>query len=286
MRHPLFLLIAAVGIAAIATPPAAPVAQATQEAPADADEIAVMVLGSYHFTASTSDLVSADPGDVRSPARQAELQRVADAIAAFEPTVVAVERVTDAPAYVDPHFVDFSPADYASSQDERVQLGYRLAQTVGIDRVYGIDEQSDADEPDYFPFDDVMAAAEAHGDGAELQDMVAGMQAMVTQEMARLEDLSVGEALYELNTGELSAPDFYYRLLAYDSGETQPGATLNGYWFMRNAKIFAKLMDVTSPGDRVVVLYGAGHKFWLEHLAEQTPGYRLVLPDEYLQNAR
>ena len=285
MRHPATLMILASAIAGCtATPPAVAIVETPQAAPAD--EVTVMVLGSYHFTASESDLVTADPGDVRSPARQAELQRVAEALAAFEPTVVAVERVTDAPAYVDPHFADFSPADYASSQDERVQLGYRLAQTVGIDRVYGIDEQSEDGEPDYFPFDDVMAAAQASGEGEALQNMIADMQATVTDEMTRLGELSVGEALYELNTGMLSAPDFYYRLLAFDSGETQPGATLNGYWFMRNAKIFAKLMDVTRSGDRVVVLYGAGHKFWLEHLAEQTPGYRLVRPDDYLRKAR
>ena len=54
---------------------------------------------------------------------------------------------------------------------------------------------------------------------------------------------------------------------------------------MRNAKIFSKLVQVTKPGDRVVIVYGAGHKFWLDHFAENTPGFTRVDPLPYLEKA-
>jgi len=36
------------------------------------------------------------------------------------------------------------------------------------------------------------------------------------------------------------------------------GAELNAYWYMRNAKIFSKLMTASRPGDRIVVVLVAG----------------------------
>lgn len=62
-------------------------------------------------------------------------------------------------------------------------------------------------------------------------------------------------------------------------------AELIAYYYMRNAKIFSKLIDVTEPGDRVVVVYGAGHKHWLEHFIRNMPGFELVDPIPYLQRA-
>ena len=50
----------------------------------------------------------------------------------------------------------------------------------------------------------------------------------------------------------------------------------------RNALIFAKLMQVAQPGDRIVLIFGAGHAYWLRHFASTTPGYMLVEPNGYL----
>jgi hypothetical protein len=74
----------------------------------------------------------------------------------------------------------------------------------------------------------------------------------------------------------------YYGLLQFGDTEDQPGAELNGAWYTRNAKIFAKLMTVARPGDRIVVVYGAGHAFWLRHFIENTPGLELVDPVPFL----
>ena len=65
--------------------------------------------------------------------------------------------------------------------------------------------------------------------------------------------------------------------------EAQPASELIAYFYMRNAKIFAKLVDVTEPADRVVIAFGAGHKHWLEHFVENTPGFERVDPVPYLQ---
>lgn len=245
--------------------------------------VQVMVLGTYHMAGSTADLVNAKVDDVRSAPRQRELAAVADALAAFRPTVIAIERVTKAPEFLDPKFPRFTVAQLRTHPNERVQIGYRLAHQTSIRRVYGIDEQPSEGEPDYFPFDPLMSHAQATGQEATVSGLLGELKGVVAAFSASQKERSIAELLIETNAGPLAAGDFYYQLMRFDRGEAQPGAELGAYWFMRNAKIFSKLMQVTKPGDRVVVVYGAGHKHWLEHLVDATPGYVRVDPVPFLR---
>ncbi len=77
--------------------------------------------------------------------------------------------------------------------------------------------------------------------------------------------------------------NFYYALLSLANEKEQPGAELNAAWYQRNAKIFAKLRQIAQPGDRVLVVFGSGHAFWLRHFVQNTPGFQLIEPRDYLQ---
>lgn len=269
--------ISMLSLAACATAPAANAPET-----AGAEPIEVMVLGAWHFAGSKTDIVSAKTDSVLTPRRQAELEEVVKLLSRFKPTVIVTERETDAPDYIDPKFKTFTGAELSANENERVQVAYRLAARTGVTRVYGIDEQPSDGEPDYFPFDKLVEHAAKTGQDGELNAMLGGVQSMVTEEARRFSSLSMRDALIDANSGDVGAADFYYEILKFDEGEAQPAAELNAYWFMRNAKIFSKLIDVTKPGDRVIVVYGAGHKHWLEHLAEATPGFAKVDPVPYL----
>lgn len=54
---------------------------------------------------------------------------------------------------------------------------------------------------------------------------------------------------------------------------------------MRNARVFAKLLDIAPPSDRVVVVFGSGHRHLLDLLARNTPGVEFVAPEPYLKQA-
>ncbi|MFZ5616148.1 MAG: DUF5694 domain-containing protein [Pseudomonadota bacterium] len=274
MRLPAVIAIA-FSLAACASAPA--IGDAQSPAP-----IEVMVVGTWHFAGSDSDIVSAKTDSVLTPRRQQELDEVAERLAAFRPTVIVTERAATPPDYVDPKYASFTQEELAANENERVQIAYRLAAKAGVARVVGLDEQPSDGEPDYFPFAALIAHAEATGQGEALNETLAEVQTMVGAETARLSALTMREALIEANRGALSSPDFYYEILKFDAGEAQPAAELNGYWFMRNAKIFSKLIDVTKPGDRVIVIFGAGHKHWFDHLAERTPGFAKVDPVPFL----
>ena len=274
-------------LAAMAT-----VAGALVSAPSGAQEpapapVEVMVLGSWHFNNPGQDINNVRADDVLAPNRQAELEAVAAAIAEFRPTKVMVERVAPAPDLIDPNFAGFGPEQLRTERSERVQLGYRIARLAGLDRVYAIDEQPAEGEPDYFPFGPLAEYAQANGLGERLGELMATGQAATRafeerQRSARLAELLAG---YNDPAGFESGIQPYYELLQIGDSEQQPGAVLNAMWYMRNAKIFGKLATVAEPGDRILVVYGAGHNYWLRHFASETPGFRNVDPIPYLRRA-
>ena len=282
------LLTGALLALALATPA---LAQAPAPAAPDTRPVEVMVLGSWHMDNPGRDINNVRSDPVTTPRRQAEMARVADALSRFRPTAVAIERVApDTATLADPGFVRFRAADLLSNNDERVQVGYRLAARAGVSRVYAIDEQPRPGGRDYFPCGPMQEWAAAHGQAEALTALRGPVQAEMQAMQARQQTESIGQLLAYVNSED--SPLFgargqggYYNFLRFGDGGAQPGAELNAAWYERNAKIFTKLMQVARPGDRIVVLFGAGHAYWLRHFVATTPGFRLVEPNDYLRDA-
>ncbi len=249
--------------------------------------VQVMVLGSYHFGNPGRDKVNAHVDDVTTPQRQHELEALADAIAEFKPTRVMVEAQRPGPTYDVTDFATFTPSLLKTDRDERIQIGYRIAERAGLRSVQGIDEQPDKGEPDYFPIGRVEAYAKAHGQKAYLDAAFATVQASARKFEAEQATTSIPRMLILYNdpSTPMGGQDSYYSLLRLGDGNEQPGADLNAMWYLRNAKIFAKLINVAKPGDRVLVVYGAGHGYWLRHFASTTPGYSSIDVRPYLEKA-
>lgn len=270
------LAVAAVDQAAVATDPVA-----------TARPIEVMVIGTYHMDNPALDLANVKADDVLKPGRQKELEALAAALAEFRPNRIAVERVSTTPELLDHRYAQFTPADLASNRDERYQIAYRLAHRLGHKLVYAVDESSGEGEPDYFPFGRVVEWAKAHGAEPRLNAELEKAKSEVGRIEKWQSDGSIAQVLANINRPAQAEQDqrWYYGILGYGDTDKQPGAELNAYWYMRNAKIFGKLMTIAKPGDRVLVIYGAGHNYWLRHFAYATPGYVNVDPSPYLQRA-
>jgi len=270
-------------VVALALPSAA-LAQAPAPAP---EPVRVMVLAVPHLDNPGRDLNNATIDAVTTPDKQAQLAQIAEDLARFRPTAIAIESVApDSSTMLDVGFPSFRSEWLLSRPDERVQIGYRLAALTGVDRVYAVDEKDREGSPSYFPYGAVVAWAQANGRAGELQ----AMGGVAREYLAELERRQRIETLGRL-LAEVNAPDepmstanasLYYGFLRFGSGDDLPGAELNGRWYTRNAMIFAKLMQVARPGDRIVLMFGAGHAYWLRHFASTTPGYVLVEPTDYL----
>jgi hypothetical protein len=266
------------------------VAAAAQPAAKSAQPVQVMVLGTYHFANPGLDLNNIKSDSVLTPRRQQELQRVARALAAFRPTHVMVEMQGGLPSLAVAEYARFDDAMLARDANEIVQIGYRTARLAGLGSVHGIDEQPAAGEPDYFPYDKLQATAARLGATERLAALNQPVAAWLKDFEAAQKTSSVGQLLMRMNDmnglqGDMSP---YYGALGIGDADEQTGADFNAMWYLRNAKIFAKLMLVAKPGSgaRVLVVYGGGHLFWLRHLARHTPGYADVDVMPVLKKAR
>lgn len=247
--------------------------------------VQVMVLGTWHFSNPGLDLVNVQSEDMRTPKRQRELQAIAAALAEFRPTKIMIERVS--PDLIDPNYSSFTPADLSKNRDERFQIGYRLARRLGHRTVYAIDEQPGEGGLDYFPFGKVMDYAKAHGQMGMLQAGMAQVEAQKKEFEEKQGRTDLATLLIEENEPSpwKAGISGYYELIAIGDAEHQPGAELNAYWYMRNAKIFGKLMTVAEPDDRILVIFGTSHAYWLRHFSREVMGFQEVDLRPYLDRA-
>jgi hypothetical protein len=251
-------------------------------APERGDTVEVMVLGTWHMGNPGADIVNIRSDDVLAPARQAELAELSARLAAFQPTAIMVETESPRADLLDTGYLEYSPPTLSEVRDETVQVAYRLAGELGLTRVYGVDTRSG--EIDFFPFDKVQEFEAANGLDIT-GPMIAQVQASVAEFNASQATHTISE-LYALENDPAKLArehaDFYYGLFALGDAASQPGAQLNYGWYARNAVTFNKIAAVSKPGDRVIILFGSGHAYWLRHFAETAPGFTLVEPAAYL----
>ena len=248
--------------------------------------VQVLVVGTYHFHNPGLDQHNIDADSVLTDERQNELQRISDVLMRFDPTHVMVEMESPADDYTIPSFEEFSREDLATESNEIVQIGFRLARDAGLSSVHGIDVQPTVGEETFFPIERVQDAAAASGDAAILDNLNEGIGTWVERFNASQSDRSIADLLLEVNNADFPGGQSYYdTMLPIASGDDLAGAHMNARWYARNVAIFAKLMRVVEPGDRVVVIYGAGHAPWLRHFARTIEGYDDVSVAPFLQEA-
>jgi len=68
-------------------------------------------------------------------------------------------------------------------------------------------------------------------------------------------------------------------LVNLGQNDTYVGADLTGNWYRRNTRIFTNVRSLCeSKSERVLVIYGAGHKWALDEIFDGSPEFELVQP--------
>lgn len=240
----------------------------------------VMIVGVYHFEAPNLDYVKSERVSHLSDQKQAEIAEVLARLAAFAPTKIVLEAPPDANRLLQ-RYAAYVKGEHELAENEREQLGFRLAKQLSHQAVHLADHPSDMD------LNAVLTAARESGDRRFLEWFQGAMgeaQALM-DEQARL---SVRDALLMLNEPVLQdrSRDLYLQLARVrgKSGEFV-GADVLAKWYWRNFCIFSNISGVIdSPSDRVLVLlFGQGHAPYLRELVRSSPDLELVEPDEYLR---
>ncbi len=246
--------------------------------------IEVMIVGTYHMGNPGLDVNNAKVDSVLTPEKQKQLAAAVNRLATFKPNKIAVEMVAKQPGMTTDDFEKFITASLLTDANEITQIGYRLAHQLGHKIVYAIDEQSET--IDYFPYEKLNAFAKANNQGNLMAGGLEWGKAVTAEFEKAQKTKTVIQLLSDINKPQRAMGEmrtFYYPLLSVGDQKSQIGAELNAGWYQRNAKIFAKLNLIAKPGDKILVLYGAGHNFWLRHFVSLMPGYKLVDAVPYLK---
>ncbi len=242
----------------------------------------VMVLGTFHFEGSTSDLISVGMGDLLTPDRQAQIETVVERLARFAPTKILVELLPEHEADFNALYRAYRAGQRALAANECQQLGMRLAHRLGHDRLFAIDHRQDMD------FDRVLAAGAAAGQTdrlARFQERMGEIQTVVSE--AQGPGKTVLDAL-RWHNGDwgLAGNAPYLELAVLGSREDPAGAEVVGAWYERNLKIFANVARaLDGPEERALVIIGSGHLAQLASFFDQSPEFEWVSALEVLGRA-
>jgi hypothetical protein len=245
-----------------------------QSAPPQAQ---VMILGTHHMDNPGLDYANPAVDDVLAPRRQAEIAAVAQALAEFRPTRIAIEVPTSRDSAVNAQYRAYRAGTYTLRRNEIDQLGYRLAGMLGHERVYPVDYRMDMD------VGGVMQFAAQNGQGELAQRMGATVQRVIAEMNARMATMPMGAILAEANGARADSMHGWYMVMATVGRDTTyKGAEEVANWYTRNLYIFANIARVAQPGERVLVIMGSGHGPLLRQFVDESPELDLVLAEPYL----
>jgi hypothetical protein len=220
---------------------------------------------------SDQDAVKAKPDDMTTPRRQREIADLANRLAAFRPTKVAIEssRIS---SYWNERYAAWRKDHGTLGANEIEQLGFRVADNAGLaalspvdypmwmDGTMAIDRHEPAPQP---------ATAEAAA--GTPSPLLSGIEAQVAADAEKLRSATVADYLVYLNSPARAVLNQRWDVLS----NLAPGAGTSLYettdyatnWYKRNLRIYTNLVAIAGPAERILLIIGAGHKHLLEGLA-------------------
>lgn len=244
----------------------------------------IVLLGTFHFKdAGLDEYKPTHSFDALSERRQKEIGEVVDRLDGFDADVVCVERRPEWDERLAQEYGSYRAGGFELPPNEIYQLGFRLAEREGLEGVAPVD----AEARWFADRQDVEDWAQANGQAGRLMSpyMRPGY-AYLQQLDKRVDEWHLIDTLLYRNAEPLLEASHGMYLtggFAVGDGEVYPGT--DGFvsaWHTRNLRIFSNIIRATEPGDRVVVIIGAGHVPLLRQMAEASPEFELVEVHEVL----
>lgn len=238
----------------------------------------VLVVGVYHMANPGQDIFNTKVDDVFTQKRQKEMEEVLAVLQKFKPTKIAVEQTSQ--RSLDQRYAKYLAGEYTLTANEVDQIGLRLAKMLGLSSICACDADGD------FPFPRLQKYAKATDRSVDLDEIMnGGWGAMAKQQTEYLKSHSILETLRYINSDQNVARDvgLYHRLAHFGEPFDYAGPDLLAEWYRRNLRIFNNVTKLaTTSGERILVVFGAGHLGWLRQAFEADPTFRLRKLDEYV----
>jgi len=241
-----------------------------------------MLMGAYHLANNHRDLVNLPIEDVLTAERQREIQHLVDGLARWHPTRIAVEWSHADQAGLDRRYADYLAGRLKPSANERDQIAFRLAKQLHIPRIEAIDwnNMAPGDPSDY----DFIDWAQRNGRGDQFDAFVRQGQDDANATASKMRGQTISQWYRALNDPEtrLKMHKSYFTLASFGTDDRNPGAAWVGGWYARNLRIFNNLRALISPGERLFVLYGAGHTYLLGSFIRESDAGVPIDPRKYI----
>ncbi len=246
----------------------------------------LVVLGTYHMSATTTNVVNNQVDDITTPERQKQVVELVERLKKFKPTKIALECDIEDDAKVQEFYNQYLAGSRGLSKNETNQIGFRLAKELGHKKVYCVDWG-------IFPEDQLYWYEKYAAKDPELNDFLK----KVYEELKKDENggteksrtLSVTDRLILLNQPERweKSHQRYFEIMRIGRGAEYVGANYLSWLYGRNMKILVNLIRITdSMDDRILVIYGNGHNKLLNQFAKESRFYNVESPLKYLKGKK
>jgi len=235
--------------------------------------IEVLVLGSFHFK-NVPEFY-----DMKATEKQREIKTLVNNLAEFKPDKIALEFERKDSNYVDSLYRAYRNDNHELKVNEREQVGFRLAKQLGHQKVEAIDYQkpwgmdktlewAKKNDPQFVEFVQNWQHKNARMDSILFKNKT----------VSQILSLMAGDAYLD------RIQEARMRMLEVGADKNYIGVEPVASVYKRNMRIFANITSIAEPGDRILIVYGAGHSYFFNEFISQHSDMKLVDPIQYLSN--
>ena len=238
----------------------------------------VLVVGTFHFNYPGLDELKteeSDKIDVLLEPKKSEVTELVEYIKKFKPTKIAIEAH---PGYGwNTKFKEYKSGMHRDERDERYQLAMRIANDFNIDTLYTVDANTLS--IDIYTKDSILYKSLTDKINWDIEDPYWEIaEKYFDYEEKQVKKTHIIDVFKNMNTREGHNTNFgLYLTGAFASGDGQGADYLSMWWYNRNARIFANIVNITeSAEDRILVIFGNGHASILRQFFEASPQYDFI----------
>ena len=242
------------------------------------DRAQVLVVGTFHFNYPGLDALKTEENDkidVLKEPKKSEVTELVEYIKKFKPTKIAIEsRSADV---WNQRFKEYKNGQHRDKRDERYQLAMRIAQDFSLDTLYAVDA---------VPLSNILWSRDStfyksitHKVDWDLEDPYwKNAEEYFEYREKQKKTTHVLDIFKRMNSREGHNANFgIYLTGSFATGDGQAADHFSMWWYNRNARIFANIINITeSSDDRILVLFGNGHAAILRQFFEASPQYDFI----------
>ncbi|MEW6196040.1 MAG: DUF5694 domain-containing protein [Bacteroidota bacterium] len=233
----------------------------------------VMILGTFHMNVPKRDVFNIAVYNILGERRQQEIAELIEQLKEYKPNKIALE-VPFNNNYMLSRFEEYINNKYKLTDDERDQIGLRLAKNLGHKTIYAIDYKED------LPINEAIAWAEQNGQVYLVDEIMFSFRNKFFSlfNPDSIETKSINEIFYLINSPPFDNINHSIYLMSLNIGKDDKyiGADFAAKWYARNLKITSNILRIAKDGDKILVLIGAGHAKLLKEYLSQIPGANVV----------